>query len=106
MATLAYTLRSLVKDSVPGLKVRTLNIVGDTDIPATTGYVKSLASLGFEDVYGCTAGITSDGVYVVVGVKNGTDMNFKYFNLDDGVQAAVGEDGVDGTSVDLIIFGR
>ena len=107
MATLSYTVSAVHQPSVKGLKVKLVKIVGDTDIPAAaTGYVVTCATLGMNFVTGGQGGPSRDGVYFVTVTPLGASgARIRFFNVDDGVEAAAGENGVDGTIANFIVYG-
>lgn len=108
MATLAYLVKRITQPSVKGRKLKLVKITGDTDIPAAgTGYARTAAQLGFNRIEGCVSGVVRAGTYIVTGTPDstGANINFRYFNEASGTEAATGENGVDGTIVDLLIAG-
>lgn len=110
MATLAFTVKSIAQPSVKtaGRKTKVLRITGDTDIPAAgTGYSRTAAQLGMNVIEACIGGESQDGVYYVSGTPavGGASIKLRYFNSATAVEAATGENGVDGTITDVLVIG-
>ena len=107
MATLGYVVHSVHQPSVKGQKVKLVKITGDTDIPAAgTGYVVTCATLGMNFVTGGMGGPSRDGVYFVTVTPLGASgARIRFFNCDDAVEAAAGENGVDGTIANFLVYG-
>lgn len=77
----------------------TAQFTGDTDIPAAgTGYTVNAASLGVGSIISGATTPDTTGVYFTTYA---TDGKFRWFNADDAVEAAAGENAVD----TLVAFG-
>lgn len=78
-----------------GRQIRLIKFVGDTDIPAAgTGYTLTASLLGFSSaIEGGITGAETTGVYFTT--FDPATGAFRWFNADDAVEAAAGENGVD-----------
>ncbi len=107
MATLAYSVYPVHQPSVKGRKVKFIKITGDTDIgAAATGYVVTNETLGLNFCEGALGGVDRAGVYYITATPLGASgCRVRFFNCDDAVEAATGENGVDGVVGTFIVFG-
>lgn len=85
-----------IKDT-GGFRFRIVKFTGDTDIPAAgTGYTVTAASLNLNGIKAGFMGGDETGVYygTFTPAASGASAQYRWFNADDAVEAAVGEDGV------------
>jgi len=77
-----------------GRRFRIVKFTGDTDIPAAgTGYTVTAAQLNLATIeLGLTSADTSGVYFTTFNPATGA---FRWFNADDAVEAATGENGVD-----------
>lgn len=82
-----------IKDA-EGRRFAIVKFTGDTDIPAAgTGYSVVAATLGWNGItFGITGADTSGVYFTSYDPASG---KFRWFNADDAVEAAAGENGVD-----------